>query len=57
MNERELNEYAITVSMSNVDDKAKSFLNKAIYLRKEELALWDTANAMVVSSEIDSDAY
>lgn len=55
MNNRELNEQAVTVSMSNVDDKARYFLNKAIDKRREELE--QAISPYVVSSEIDSDAY
>lgn len=56
MNNRELEDYARTVSMSNADDKAKYFLNKAIDLRKEELALWDTDNAMLINGDYDTEA-
>lgn len=52
----ELNNYAVTVSMSDVDSKAKKFLYKAIDVRRKELTE-DTIGVMVVSSDIDTDAY
>lgn len=56
MNLSELNNYAVTVSMSNVDDKARYFLNKAIDMRMAELSD-DALGAYVVGSEIDPDAF
>ena len=56
MNNEQLTEQALTVSMSNVDDKAKYFLNKAIALRREELAHLDTNSALLIDGEYDTEA-
>lgn len=51
MNERELNDYGVKVSVSNVDDKARKFLYRAIDKRREELGRG--IDPLVVSSDID----
>lgn len=51
MNERELHDYGVKVSLSNVDSKARKFLYKAIDKRKEELGRG--IDPLVVSSDID----
>lgn len=56
MNLKELNDYAVMVSMSDVDYKARKFLYEAIDVRREELEK-DNIGVLVVSSEIDADAY
>lgn len=38
MNENELHDFGVKVSMSDVDDKAKFFLYRDIDMRKEQLA-------------------
>lgn len=38
MSENELHDFGVKVSMSDVDDKAKFFLYRAIDMRKEQLA-------------------
>ncbi|MBD3843011.1 MAG: hypothetical protein IE909_14250 [Campylobacterales bacterium] len=38
MNENELHDFGVKISLSDVDDKAKLFLYKAIDVRREQLA-------------------
>lgn len=56
MNLSELNNYAVKVSMSEVDSKARYFLNRAIDDRRKELTE-NTLGVMVVNSEVDPDAF
>lgn len=54
MNLEELNELAVAISMSNVDDKTRYFLNRAIDMRKEELR--EITDPLVVNGEYDMEA-
>ena len=54
MNLDELNARAVAISMSNVDDKARYFLNKAIDMRKEELR--EVIDPLIVNGEYDMEA-
>ncbi len=51
MNEIELHDFGVKVSMSDVDDKAKFFLYRAIDMRKEQLA--GGIGIEVVNGDID----
>lgn len=53
MNLDELNARAVAISLSNVDSKARYFLNKAIDMRRDELARKYEGSAMAVVSELD----
>lgn len=54
MNRDELNEQAMVISMSDVDDKARYFLNKAIDMRKEEIA--QAGTPLIVYGDFDIEA-
>ena len=51
----ELDAHALNISLSEIDDKAKEFLNRAIELRVEELTARQGDATMVVCSELDGD--
>jgi len=51
MNEQELNEFGIKVSLSEIDDKAKYFIYQAIDYRKEQLQ--NNIDIFVVNGDID----
>lgn len=53
MNHDQLSDFAVKVSMSDADQKAKSFLYRAIDLRSEELVSND--DRFVLMGEIDGD--
>lgn len=52
MNRDELMAQAEAISLSDVDDTARKFLNRVIDMRIEEVRPRDIALAMVVSSEL-----
>lgn len=51
MGHNELDDKTMAISMSDIDQKAKNFLNRAIDIRREDLNK-DTS-VLVISSEID----
>ena len=57
MGKEDLKAEAVVVSMSDVDDKARYFLNKAIDKRMDEIDLLDVSSALVEDSELDPDAF
>lgn len=57
MSHTELNDQAVAISMSDLDDKAKYYLNTAIDMRRGELEGRDITTALVVGAEIDPSGF